>query len=695
MTRIPPNQRPSPFHVGETQLQSGLGVAERMEAFGRRAIRDFMPDQHREFYAQLPFVVLGAVDPEGDAWATLITRRPGFLMSPDNRTLSVGSARDLADPADAGLESGDAVGLLGIELHSRRRNRMNGTVSRVDHQRFDVTVGHAFGNCPQYIQHRAFRIVDRTGAGAAADTASPARRSHLDAHDRAMIASADTFFVASYVDLDGAARQVDVSHRGGKPGFVRVDDDGVLTIPDFAGNLHFNTLGNFLLNPRAGLVFPDFETGDVLQITGDAEVILDDPEIAAFQGAERLWKFRPRTVVRRSGVLGLRWQMPENGWSPNSLMTGSWEAAAERLQAEALRTQWRPFRVTRIVDESRTIRSFHLAPADGAGLIPHLAGQHLPIRITPAGSDRAILRTYTLSAAPSDGDYRISVRKQGLISDQLHDTLKTGDLIEARAPAGAFTIDAGERRPAVLVAAGVGVTPMLAMLRHVVFEGLRTRRIRPTWLFYAARSLTDRAFDAEIATLVAQAGGAVRIVRILSQDDGAEAGRDYDVLGRLDVSAFQATLPFNDYDFYLCGPPAFMQATYDGLRSLNIADARVHSEVFGPASLARTLDPGREPPPVVAASTRPVAVAFATSGKEARWTPGSGSLLELAEARGLTPEFSCRGGSCGSCKTRILEGTVAYVTPPTAPLEDGEILICCSVPADASQGGSDRVILDL
>ncbi len=122
-----------------------------------------------------------------------------------------------------------------------------------------------------------------------------------------MIAVADTFFVASYVDRGSGQRQVDVSHRGGRPGFVRVGSDGVLTIPDFAGNQFFNTLGNLLVNPRAGLVFVDFATGDLLQLSGDAQVVLDDPQIAAFEGAERFWRFTPRRAVYRPGAVPLRW----------------------------------------------------------------------------------------------------------------------------------------------------------------------------------------------------------------------------------------------------------------------------------------------------------------------------------------------------------------------------------------------------
>ncbi len=690
MDTITADQAQSPWHGGEVALQASLGVAERMAIAGRKVIRDHMPDQHRAFFRQLPFIVAGTVDAAGDAWATLLTGKPGFAQSPDPRTLAFSMPRDAADPADAGMNDGDAIGLLGIELHSRRRNRMNGSVRRTGTAGFSVIVEHSFGNCPQYIQLRDWQALPEEDV-----VAAPVQRHDgLDDVARAFIAAADTFFVASYIDTAAGVRQVDVSHRGGKPGFVRIDGDGGLTIPDFAGNLHFNTLGNFSVNPRAGLTFVDFTSGDMLQMTGEAEVVLDSPEIAAFQGAERLWRFRPRVVVRRPGAVALRWAF--RNWSPNSLMTGSWDAAAERLKAQQLAAQWRPFRVARIVDESSVIRSFHLEPADGAGLIPHKAGQHLPIRLAVPGEKQPVRRTYTLSTAPSDDGYRISVKRQGMASAHLHDRVRVGDVIEARAPAGDFTVDAAERRPAVLMAAGVGVTPMLSMLRHIVYEGLRTRRVRPTVFFHAARTRAERAFDGEIAELVRRADGAVRLVRVLGPDDaGATEGVDFDATGRIDAALLKRTLGFDDHDFYMCGPSGFMQSLYDALRDLNIADGRIHAEAFGPSGLVRRSDAGAAVGPVGTPSTKPVPVVFAASAKESRWQPGGGTLLELAEARGLSPDFSCRGGSCGTCRTRIVEGAVAYPVAPGASIGPDEALICCAVPADAAAGGGDRLILDL
>lgn len=660
------------WHQGEIALQQQAGVAERMADVGQRVIRDHMPDQHRDFYAQLPFIVAGSVDAHGDAWATLLEGQPGFIFSPNATTLDIEARPHASDPAAAGMQDGAPVGLLGIELHTRRRNRMNGVLQAIGGG-FRVQVEQSFGNCPRYIQLRDFHFAHHPAEPYRGEVET---LSALDDAARATIGAADTFYVATY-----AERQVDASHRGGKPGFVRVSEDGLLTIPDFNGNLFFSTLGNIHQNGKAGLLFVDYASGDTLQLSGDAEVILDSPEIAAFQGAERLWTFRPRRIVRRRAALALRWLTPPDGVAPSSLMTGDWQAADERLRAADLASRWRPFKVVKVVDESATIRSFHLMPDDGAGLLPHLAGQHLPIRLQLPGTDKPLMRAYTLSVAPSESFYRISVKRDGVVSRYLHDHLHTGDTLEARAPAGDFTIDASEPRPAVLLAAGVGITPMLAMLRHLIYEGQRKQRLRPTFLFQSARSKAERPFVRELDQLLAAAHGAVKLVRVLSQTADAEPDVDYDFAGRIDMALLSRVLPFNDYDFYLCGPPQFTQALYDGLRALNIADDRIHAEAFGPSSLQRTNDVVAEAKPLLPVATQSVPVKFMDSLKEARWTPDAGSLLELAEARGLSPAYSCRAGHCGSCKTKLLQGEVTYPTPPSAQVADDEVLICCARPA--------------
>jgi hypothetical protein len=382
---------------------------------------------------------MGAVDLHGAAWATLLAGHPGFIASPDDKTLRIDARLDPLDPAAPGSEDGDAVGLLGMQLETRRRNRANGTIRRTSAERFDVAVEDSFGNCDRYItirQHSFARDPDAPSESRREDA------DHLDQRARRMIEKADTLFVASYLDREDGRRQVDVSHRGGKAGFVDIDANGTLSIPDFNGNGFFNTLGNILKNPRCGLLFIDFETGDMLQMTGEGSVVLDGPEVRAFQGAERLLRFRPLRIVYRAGAFPLRFGSDASGISPNVLLAGDWNETAARAKAEQLKTTWRPFRVCQIQQESSSIRSLLLEPADGFARSLHQPGQYLPIRLTLPGHAESLVRTYTLSSAPSDASYRISVKAEGLVSRHLHQ-LRVGDIVEAQAPRGDFVLDAG------------------------------------------------------------------------------------------------------------------------------------------------------------------------------------------------------------------------------------------------------------
>ncbi|HDS0921054.1 TPA: pyridoxamine 5'-phosphate oxidase family protein [Pseudomonas putida] len=674
-----PDHRPSPWHAGEKTLQEKVGVAERMEAFGQKVIRDYMPDQHRSFYHQLPFMVVASVDALGRPWATLLEGPEGFVSSPDPRVLTIDTTLPADDPATPGLVAGQAVGLLGIELHSRRRNRINGQIRQAAEGQLQVTVEQSFGNCPQYIQLRDYtRVAEPAQARIDATT--------LDGTTVSMIQAADTFFVASYVEQGDGQRAVDVSHRGGRPGFVKVEGNRLI-IPDYAGNLHFNTLGNLLVNPRAGLLFIDFSNGNVLQLCGRAEVLLDSPAIPDFEGAERLWTLEVEQVVWRPAAVSLRWAFKE--YAPTSLMTGTWAEADARLQQRQRQRQWQAWRVQRVEQESRDIRSFYLEPPSDSRVV-FAPGQHIPVQVQIDG-EAAMIRTYSLSSAPSDGYLRISVKAQGPASRHLHERVKPGDVLDVRSPMGSFTLDEQSTRPLVLIGAGVGITPLLAMLREQLSKG-QPRRIH---LFHGSRSLADLPFGQELASLRQQAGGLLHVHRALSQpEDHAVAGQDYEFTGRLGIEQVKATLALDDYDFYLCGPGSFTQDLYEGLRTVHVPDARIHAEAFGPSTLRRHTDAGQPTLQQPPAASEPVPVYFAASAKEARWAPGSGTLLELAEARGLAPEFSCRGGSCGTCKTRLVSGQVHYPNPPAELPEAGSVLICCAVPAQVEEG-IQALVLDI
>lgn len=355
---------------------------------------------------------------------------------------------------------------------------------------------------------------------------------------------------------------------------------------------------------------------------------------------------------------------------------------------------WLPLVVTKIVEESAVIKSFYLRALDGRPVRPRAAGQHLPIRFLIPGDPSPTIRTYTISSDPSADGYRISVRKLGTGSSYLHDAINVGDMIEARAPAGAFTIDAEQQHPVVLIAAGVGVTPMIAMLGHLVVEAERTGRMRPVTMFYAARSKAERAFDGELAALGARAPLPIRFVRLLQLTDDALEGPDFEERDTIHADLFRKYLGFDRYDFFLCGPPGFMQAVYGMLRDLGVADDRIFAEAFGPASLSRTPDSSGAPAAAPAQpADGPVRVVFNQRGAEAIWSPGQGSLLEFAEASGLTPEFGCREGACGACRTKLVSGRVAKLRETSALHAADEVLLCSSVPARAALGEANELVL--
>lgn len=679
----------SPWHEGEIALQKSVGAVEKMYDVGRKFVRPFLLDQHREFYAQLPFLVIGSVDPAGNAWASILHGEEGFISTPDTKHILVSARRDPHDPASAGMQEGAGIGALGIDLDTRRRNRINGRIERSGVEDFVISVTQSYGNCPQYIRQRELENSER----AMVRDFRLEQFTALNAEHAAIIGGSDTFFVATYHRNATGQLDVDASHRGGKPGFVRVNVDGTLTIPDFSGNLFFNTLGNIALNGKAGLLFVDFDRGDLLQISGTASVDLTSEEIVGFHGAERLWHFRPKEVVLRKGALALRWRPLANGSSPNSLVTGDWESAAARVEASRLARQWRPFKIDKIVDHTDKIRSLYLTPADGGSLAPFEAGQFLPIRVHPTVGTRGLIRTYSLSLPPSDDTYRITVKADGVASRYLQ-SLAVGTLLEARAPDGAFRVDARATGPAVFVAAGVGVTPIIAMLGHLAFEGFRTRRLRNAFVFHAAHSKAGLLFADEFKALVEEGGGAFTVVRFLTDVTDAAAGIDFDRKGRLNLEVLKEMLPAPDEcDFYLCGPPSLMREMYEGLLSMNVADSRIFSESFGAAAIARS--PGLAVASRAQSANGPVTVSFAKSGTEATWEPVSGTLLDLAESNGLEPEFSCRRGTCGTCRTTLFNGEVAYPSPPIARTDPGEVLICCAVPSASAQGTSETIRLDL
>jgi ferredoxin-NADP reductase/predicted pyridoxine 5'-phosphate oxidase superfamily flavin-nucleotide-binding protein len=542
----------SPFHTGEQEIQRRLGVRDEIEPWARRVVRPELPESHQAFYAQLPFLVVAARDAEGFPWATLLAEEPGFAHASDPRALHVDARPAAGDALADALQPGDDVGVLGIELHTRRRNRVNGRISARNDAGLTLSVEQSFGNCPQYITARRWRRSPATSA-----PRFVAHGTELGEAEASLVAGADTFFIASGFRGEGESPVfgMDASHRGGAPGFVRVESSRELVFPDYAGNNHFNTLGNLLLDPRAGLLFVDFERGDLLQLTGTVEIEWEPEETSSFPGAKRLVRFRVDRMRRIEGALPIRF-----------------ESAANSV---------RELRVVAKQPESADVTSFVFAARDGGPLPEFLPGQHLPLELELAGERAPVLRTYSLSGPPDAPLYRISVKREplGLVSRALHDSLEVGAFVAAGTPQGDFTLDTEKERPVVLVSAGVGLTPLVSML-HALVKKSRRR----VWFVHGARDGAHHPLRREVEQLVVASPLASQHVAYSRPTSADVAGRDYASTGRIDGALLEKLVPGLDADFYVCGPRGFMAAIEGDLAAGGVPAARIHSESFGPAA---------------------------------------------------------------------------------------------------------------
>ncbi len=554
----------------------------------------------------------------------------------------------------------------------------------ISEDRVTISVDQSFGNCPQYIQMRRLenQSIQSAHAGGVIALGNRLTPRALD-----MVRRTDTCFIASASPNAGSSdptEGADVNHRGGRPGFVRATDatEGtVLTLPDYVGNLAFNTLGNIAVNPRAGILLLDFESGDAVSVTGQATVIWEGAELADFAGAERLVQVRVEQAWLLEGALPRFWTTPE--FAPQLDDTGVWSAVAAAAAARVAAETERTFRIADIVDESPTVQSYWLEPLGDDPLPSFQPGQYLPIRIpTDAGS--SLRAVYSLSAAPDGKRYRLSVRAQGQAGTGLNNWLRrhgrVGLEVMARRPAGTFTLAHESRRPVALLGGGIGITPLVAMAQYLT-GGTATRQRFPgraIHIVHAVRNGLDRPLLTDLRALAARPN--CRVSFVYSRPQAHELPvTDYTYGGRLDAAALQSLFPdAAEYDFYLCGPAGFMAESYEALRTLGVADERINWEAFGPDAPQRI---GQSPSPY--ADGPPVDVATVTlvrSATTVRSKPGE-SLLQTLEQAEIPASASCRSGRCGTCETALIAGRITYPRPPSFKTNEHGVLLCVARPA--------------
>jgi ferredoxin-NADP reductase/MOSC domain-containing protein YiiM/ferredoxin len=441
---------------------------------------------------------------------------------------------------------------------------------------------------------------------------------------------------------------------------------------------------------RPGFYLRVIEEGEIG--AGDAIVkVADGPGQVTVQEIDGLLYLPGRTLDRLKRAL----EIPtlSAGWKGSLKALAAAEEKPDRSGNAGLAPSqtpppmwqgFRPLRVAGIHRETIEILSFVLESEDRSPLPTPLPGQFLVLKLKLDAESEPILRNYSMSGSPGTGRYRISVKRAaGPGSRYLHDRLQAGDLLEVSAPRGSFTLVPGDR-PVVLISAGIGATPVLAMLHALTDSAANTAR--EVWWCYAARNGAEHPFAEEARDLLRRLYRHHSLVAYSKPADQDLPGKDYDVSGRLNVLSLRAVDAPKDADFYLCGPSAFLADFTADLKSWGVPGSRIHSELFGVAASKApgiVSTPSASPhPPAEKLGTGPK-VSFTRSGVTAPWDSRYGSLLEFAEACDVPVRWACRTGVCHRCESGLIDGSVTYAPEPLDLPVDGNVLLCCSTPLSA------------
>ncbi len=436
-----------------------------------------------------------------------------------------------------------------------------------------------------------------------------------------------------------------------------------------------------LSSGRLGFYFRVIEEGDVG--AGDIiEKVSEDTQEMTINEVNSLLYFNKDDFNGIEKAIKIKALSP--GWK-----TSFEDRLAKAELSEQIQDKYITLTVSKKVPESKTITSFYLVSEGKEPLPSFLPGQFLPLKLDIPGQYKPVIRTYSISDSPNKDYYRLTIKREpappnrpdlypGVSSNYFHDQVEPGTKLLAKAPRGKFFLDSKSENPVVLLSAGVGLTPLISMMNAVVDSGSN----REVWFIHGARNSAEHAMGDHIRK-VAQRYDNVHVHVAYSKPLKENlVGRDYDSKGYVDVELLKKILPGNEACFYLCGPPPFMKSLFNGLLEWEVPEYHINYEFFGPASLlkdrAKVSTPKREAEVVDCSSE--IEVEFSRSGVKTNWDPSFESILDLAEANGLSPDYSCRSGICHTCMCGLEDGEVEYVEEPLDPPEEGCVLICVSKP---------------
>jgi ferredoxin-NADP reductase/MOSC domain-containing protein YiiM len=433
--------------------------------------------------------------------------------------------------------------------------------------------------------------------------------------------------------------------------------------------------------PRmAALLVSHHRPGFYLRVLQEGEIGAGDEIVKVADGPEQM------SVAEIDALLYLPGRSKERLQRALRIpaLSAGWKGSfQDLLQPQSAAPAWpgfRPLRLARIDRESASVISLSFEAQDGSPLPATLPGQFLILRLRPNPDLPPILRNYSMSGEPGSGAYRVSVKLEvsGIASTFLHHHAKVGDVIEAGAPRGSFTLRPGDG-PVVFLSAGIGATPVLAMLHDLA----SVASPREVWWLYGARNREDHPFAEESRGLLHQLPHSRAFVAYSRPGPEDRLGQDYDSKGHLSVRALDELGVPKNAAFYLCGPASFLSGFTADLKTWGAPAGQIHTEIFGPGE---SITPGiaasqkRTPHPPAGPPGAGPQVSFARSGLTIPWNPSFGSLLELAEACDISVRWSCRTGVCHTCECALIGGAVDYAPDPLEPPASGDVLICCSRP---------------
>jgi len=646
-------------------MQMRTGLQDEFEARGQAITTPAVPADMASQIAELDSTLLARLDGQGFPACEALVGDRGLwtLVAPDRLVLRAAALGGRL------IAAGEPVALLAFVGQNRlRRLRVAGIVADTGPREMTVLVHQVLTNSSRYVHHRARANVPReqpAGTPTSCDWLN-----HLDDTMRAVASDAETLFVATRHAEPGTADQhgLAVSHRGGLPGFVVAPDEHTLLWPELPGIGHLSTLENLILDGRCGLLMLAAGHSVAVRLSGRAEVLWRDAEAKRLTGCDRAVRFRVERACLVPDRYGSAWVLRH--YSP--------DFAGEPRPPSAA-TRHRLLRIVRKVDEAQDVISLYFEDVSGRPLVPFSAGQHLVLKLPDS-----LERKYTVSAySPLPTNYRITVKRlrsdagpEGRASSHLHDTAVRGDVLQATGPRGNFRLPPRLARPLVLASAGIGITPMVAMVEELALRAPH----HPVWFLHGNRNGRTFALSGKIRSLRADLPDARWHVRFSQPRDSDRIGVDYDAPGRIDLDVLQTLLPFGSYDFYLCGPDDFVYGLAGDLRRIDVPSERINVEAFGAAGDIEAASTALAGPPSLN-DLHPRMVRFARSGKAALWDIKKGTLLDFAQELGLEAPHSCRTGMCGACAQRLLSGEVAPVRETFARPEADHILLCSCMPS--------------